>query len=83
MLEDFSASASNVGPSGLTTLSNFIKPRDASGTKAVSSRGGYALTFHYDYDKLFLLDLSGRQDRVSNFWEENKTGYFWFCRSRG
>ena len=71
-----SASASNVGPSGLTTLSNFIKPRDASGTKAVSSRGGYALTFHYDYDKLFLLDLSGRQDRVSNFWEENKTGYF-------
>ena len=70
------AEASNVGPSGLTTLSNFIKPVGTSGTKAVSSRGGYAVTAHYDYDKFFLLDLSGRQDRVSNFWEENKTGYF-------
>ena len=71
-----SAEATNVGPSGLTTLSNFIKPVEASGTRAVSSRGGYAITAHYDYDKFFLFDVSGRQDRVSNFWEENKTGYF-------
>ena len=71
-----SAEGHNVGPSGLTTLSNFIKPVDVSGTKAVSSRGGYAITAHYDYDKFFLLDVSGRQDRISNFWEENKTGYF-------
>ena len=71
-----SAEGYNVGPSGLTTLSNFIKPVDVSGTKAVSSRGGYAITAHYDYDKFFLLDVSGRQDRISNFWEDNKTGYF-------
>ena len=71
-----SAEGYNVGPSGLTTLSNFIKPVDVSGTKAVSSRGGYAITAHYDYDKFFLLDVSGRQDRISNFWDDNKTGYF-------
>ena len=71
-----SAEGHNVGPSGLTTLSNFIKPVDVSGTKAVSSRGGYAITAHYDYDKFFLLDVSGRQDRISNFWDDNKTGYF-------
>ena len=70
------AEAHNVGPSGLTTLSNFIKPVSTSGSRSVSSRGGYAVTAHYDYDKFFLFDISGRQDRISNFWDDNKTGYF-------
>ena len=74
--KSLSAKASQVGPSGLTTLSNFIKPSKIEGTKEVSSREGYALMAHYDYDKFFLLDLSGRQDRVSHFWGDNKTGYF-------
>jgi len=57
-------------------LSNFIKPVSTSGSRVVSSRGGYAVTAHYDYDKFFLFDISGRQDRISNFWDDNKTGYF-------
>lgn len=71
-----SAEARMTGPSGLTSLSNFITPHSTTGNRIVNSRGGYALTAHYDYDKFFLLDLSGRQDRISNFWEDNKTGYF-------
>ena len=70
------AEARAIGTDKLQTLSNFITPRSTTGRRFVNTRGGYALTFHYDYDKLFLLDLSGRQDRISNFWEENKTGYF-------
>lgn len=70
------AEARTVGSNNLKTLSNFITPRSTRGRKYVDSRGGYALTLHYDYDKFFLLDLSGRQDRISNFWEDNKTGYF-------
>lgn len=66
-----------VGSPKLYTLDNFIIPRDVRGTKAINTRGGYAATLHYDYDKLFLLDLSGRQDKVSNFWPDKKTGYFW------
>lgn len=66
-----------VGNPRLQTLDNFITPRATYGNRRIDSRGGYALTVHYDYDKLFLLDLSGRQDRVSNFWADNKTGYFW------
>ncbi|MCQ4039391.1 SusC/RagA family TonB-linked outer membrane protein [Riemerella anatipestifer] len=71
------ATANVVGTSNLQTLDSFIIPRSARGAKRVNSRGGYAATLHYDYDKLFLLDLSGRQDKVSNFWLENRTGYFW------
>lgn len=66
-----------VGTPNLQTLNNFIIPRTVTGEKTITSRGGYAVTLHYDYDKLFLLDLSGRQDRVSNFWPDKKTGYFW------
>lgn len=69
--------ANVVGSLNLQTLDGFIIPRSASGDRRDVSRGGYAATLHYDYDKLFLLDLSGRQDKVSNFWEDNKTGYFW------
>ncbi|WP_018675096.1 SusC/RagA family TonB-linked outer membrane protein [Riemerella columbina] len=69
--------ANVVGSPNLQTLDNFIIPRAAVGSKRIISRGGYAATVHYDYDKLFLLDLSGRQDRVSNFWDDNKSGYFW------
>ena len=60
----------------ITSLLIFITPHSTTGNRIVNSRGGYALTAHYDYDKFFLLDLSGRQDRISNFWEDNKTGYF-------
>ncbi|MDO4229414.1 MAG: SusC/RagA family TonB-linked outer membrane protein [Capnocytophaga sp.] len=66
-----------VGSTNLRTLNNFVVPRTARGIRDVDSRGGYALNLHYDYDKIVLLDLSGRQDRLSNFWDENKTGYFW------
>lgn len=65
------------GSNKLKTLSSFITPASVSGTRDLNSREGYALTLHYDYDKLFLLDLSGRQDRLSNFWKENRTGYFY------
>ena len=65
------------GSNKLKTLSSFIKPVSISGTREINSREGYALTLHYDYNKLFLLDLAGRQDRLSNFWEENRTGYFY------
>ena len=65
------------GSNKLKTLSSFITPASVSGTRELNSREGYALTLHYDYDKLFLLDLSGRQDRLSNFWKENRTGYFY------
>ena len=70
------AKAQQVGSDKLKSLYNFISPVSTTGTDNVDSRGGYALTAHYDYDKFFLLDLSGRQDRVSNFWTENQTGYF-------
>lgn len=69
--------AETIGSTKLITLANAIIPRSAKGYKYTSSRGGYAATFHYDYDKLFLLDLSGRNDKVSTFWEDNKSGYFW------
>lgn len=69
--------AETTGTASLKTPSNFIIPRTATAPKTVSSRGGYAATLHYDYDKLFLLDLSGRMDRVSNFWMDKQTGYFW------
>ncbi|MEC5394221.1 SusC/RagA family TonB-linked outer membrane protein [Bergeyella sp. RCAD1439] len=66
-----------VGTTSLKTLDSFIIPREAVGRKSIASRGGYAATLHYDYDRLVLLDLSGREDRVSNFWPDKKTGYFW------
>ncbi|GIZ14857.1 SusC/RagA family TonB-linked outer membrane protein [Capnocytophaga catalasegens] len=69
--------ANVVGNTFLETLDNFVVPRQTTGVRSVSSRAGYALNLHYDYDKLILLDLSGRQDALSNFWPENKTGYFW------
>lgn len=70
-------SANVVGSPYLETMNNFVVPREAYGIKSISSRGGYAATLHYDYDKLFLLDVSGRQDKLSNFWPGKKTGYFW------
>lgn len=66
-----------VGSTNLFTLNNFVVPRSVTGLRSIDSRGGYAVTLHYDYEKLLLLDLQGRQDRVSNFWDDNKTGYFW------
>lgn len=66
-----------VGSTSLQTLDSFILPRTAVGAKEISTRGGYAATFHYDYNRLFLLDLSGRRDAVSNFWPGKKVGYFW------
>ncbi|SDE34267.1 SusC/RagA family TonB-linked outer membrane protein [Riemerella columbipharyngis] len=69
--------AQNVGALGLETLSNFVKPVSIDNTKSTSSRNGYALTGHYDYDRLVLLDLSYRRDILSNFVPGKKGGNFW------
>ena len=69
--------ASSVGNLSLTTLSNFVKMQDISGTKSVSSRHGFAFTGHYDWAKTVLLDLSYRRDILSNFTPGKKAGDFW------
>ena len=51
--------------------------QDISGGRENNSRHGYALTGHYDYDRLVLLDLSYRRDVLSNFTPGKKAGNFW------
>lgn len=72
-----SATGITVGTPTLQTLSNFVVPYGYSGTKGVSSRYGYAVTGHYDYDRLILLDASFRRDVLSQFVPEQKAGNFW------
>lgn len=71
------ATGTQVGNENLYTLSNFVLMHDMAGTKSRSSRHGYALTGHYDYDKLVLLDLSYRRDNMSSFARGSKGGNFW------
>ena len=71
------AEGKKVGSRNLQTLNSFVETARMIGTKKVTSRAGYALNLHYDFDKMILIDLSGRQDALSNFWEGNKVGYFW------
>ncbi len=66
-----------VGSPELETLSNFVVPYGFEGKRTVSSRYGYAVTGHYDYDKLFLVDGSYRRDVLSQFLPGQKAGNFW------
>lgn len=72
-----SATGITVGSPELTTLTNFVVPYGYAGTKDISSRYGYAVTAHYDYDKLFLIDGSYRRDVLSQFLPGKKAGDFW------
>ncbi|WP_449388651.1 SusC/RagA family TonB-linked outer membrane protein [Chryseobacterium lineare] len=74
---DLTANASAVGSLSLTTISNFVKMQSIAGTKSQNSRYGYALTGHYDFQKLILLDASYRRDVLSNFTPGQKGGNFW------
>jgi len=74
---DLRASASAVGALSLSTISNFVKMQSIAGTRAENSRHGYAVTGHYDFDKLLLLDASYRRDVLSNFTPGQKAGNFW------
>lgn len=71
------ATGITVGTPTLQTLQNFVVPYGYDGTKGVSSRYGYAVTGHYDYDRLFILDGSFRRDVLSQFVPEKKAGNFW------
>ncbi|NAW52304.1 SusC/RagA family TonB-linked outer membrane protein [Elizabethkingia argentiflava] len=66
-----------VGAPFLQTLDSFVITSSSGGNKRVASRSGYAVMLHYDYDKIFLLDLSGRRDAMSNLWPGKKNGNFW------
>lgn len=66
------------GAPTLETLSNFVVPYNGiEGTQDNTSRYGYAITGHYDYDKLFLIDASYRRDVLSQFVPGKKAGNFW------
>lgn len=76
-LNTLTAQSSAVGSPSLRTLTNFVKMQSIGGGQVVNSRHGYALTGHYDYDRLVLLDLSYRRDVLSNFTPGKKAGNFW------
>ena len=76
-LKTLSGQASAVGSPSLRTLTNFVKMQSMSGGRTDNSRHGYAVTGHYDYDKLILVDLSYRRDVLSNFTPGKKAGNFW------
>ncbi|WP_294324578.1 SusC/RagA family TonB-linked outer membrane protein [uncultured Chryseobacterium sp.] len=71
------ATGITVGTPTLETLSNFVVPYGYEGSKFISSRYGYAVTGHYDYDKLVLVDGSYRRDVLSQFLPGKKAGDFW------
>ena len=71
------ASGQTVGSPSLETLSNFVVPLGYGGSRSITTRWGYAATAHYDYDKLFLVDLSYRRDILSQFMPGQKAGDFW------
>ncbi|MBD3903804.1 SusC/RagA family TonB-linked outer membrane protein [Chryseobacterium sp. Ch-15] len=74
---NITATGSAVGALSLTTLTNFVKMQSMAGGRSENSRYGYALTGHYDFDKLVLLDASYRRDVLSNFTPGQKAGDFW------
>ena len=71
------AEASSTAASFLNQLNEFVKPLSAAGGRSVNTRNGYALMLSYNYDNILNLDLSGRQDNLSNFQHNNKSGWFW------
>lgn len=76
-LKTLTAIASVVGTESLQTLSNFVKMESTAGTRSRTSRYGYALTGHYDFDKLILIDASYRRDVMDQFTPGKKGGNFW------
>ena len=60
-----------VALSSLQTLDSFVKPVAAGGTKAITSRSGYAGQVNYNYDNIVNLDLSYRRDAMSNFFPKS------------
>ncbi len=74
---NLTAAASSVGNLTLQTITNFVKMQSIGGGTNVSSRYGYALTGHYDWSKVLLLDMSYRRDVLSNFTPGKKAGDFW------
>ncbi|MEN5309446.1 SusC/RagA family TonB-linked outer membrane protein [Chryseobacterium cucumeris] len=66
-----------VALSSLQTLDSFVKPVAAGGTKAITSRSGYAGQVNYNYDNIVNLDLSYRRDAMSNFFPGQKGGNFY------
>jgi len=71
------ATAIGVGSPTLQTLDNFVTPYGFSGMEKPTSRWGYAVTAHYDYDKIVLVDGSYRRDVLSQFVPGQKAGDFW------
>ncbi|SDI56832.1 SusC/RagA family TonB-linked outer membrane protein [Chryseobacterium jejuense] len=71
------ATGITVGTPTLQTLENFVVPFGYNGQLDISSRYGYAVTGHYDYDKLVMLDASYRRDILSQFLPGKKAGNFW------
>lgn len=71
------ATAIGVGSPTLQTLDNFVTPFGFNGMEKPTSRWGYAVTAHYDYDKIILVDGSYRRDILSQFTPGQKAGDFW------
>ncbi|MDQ0784222.1 SusC/RagA family TonB-linked outer membrane protein [Chryseobacterium sp. W4I1] len=71
------ATGITVGTPTLQTLTNFVVPFGYAGDRVLTSRYGYAVTAHYDYDKLILIDGSYRRDILSQFTPGKKAGNFW------
>lgn len=71
------ATGITVGSPTLETLSNFVVPYGYEGREIPTSRYGYAVTGHYDYKKIFLVDGSYRRDVLSQFLPGKKAGNFW------
>ena len=71
------ATGIGVGSPTLNTLGNYVVPFGFNGTRLETSRWGYAVTAHYDWDKFILLDASYRRDILSQFMPGQKAGDFW------
>lgn len=71
------ATGITVGTPTLQTLTNFVVPFGYRGDRELTSRYGYAVTGHYDFDKLVLIDASYRRDVLSQFTPSKKAGNFW------
>lgn len=71
------ATGIGVGSPTLQTLDNFVVPFGYGGLETPTSRWGYAVTAHYDFDKIILLDGSYRRDVLSQFMPGQKAGDFW------
>ncbi len=71
------ATGIGVGSPLLHTLDNFVVPFGYNGNVELTSRWGYAVTAHYDWKRIFLVDGSYRRDILSQFMPGQKAGDFW------